>query len=258
MAKDIKPTFGPRLNLPGQTDMIPLLDNVLLAQQAEAEAARHAIGGNGPPDEPTAPDQGIEPVPPVEPEAVDPAALLPELEPSYANLNRMYSDVLGPRWHVHARERLGLGDERTFRRWRDGEGAPGREEMGKARDHLLTLAINALTAIGEAKLASPLVDLQAGRRSAAHERALEIHAKNMAVADAKKAVTAAKKAAAAAKEEARLARFEAWWKTDCARRAKVYAETMANPRFFVSLAKPPKAAPEAVSLAKPPRVAENA
>ena len=253
MARNIQPIFGPRIEHPDQTDMIPLLDDTLPAQQADDEAgdAQYAIGENGPPGEPDAPEQCIEPVPPVEPEALDPVAPLPELEPSYANLHAIYSSVFGPRWHVHAREWLGVNDERVIRRWRDGEGAPGEVEMGKARDQMLDIAIEALRAIGETDLASPLVALKAGRRKAADRRAIEIHARNVAFADAKKAVVAAK-------EEARLARHDAWWKAECAKGAKIAAETLANPRFFVSLAKPPKAAPEAVSLAKPPRVAENA
>ncbi|GJD87113.1 hypothetical protein BHAOGJBA_0613 [Methylobacterium hispanicum] len=219
MAKNVTTVFGPRIEHPDQTDMIPLLDAAILAQQAEA--ARHSIGANGPP--------------PDEPAPADPfTAPLPELEPTYANLDRMYSSVFGPLWHGKAREDIGVSDERIIRRWRDGEGAPGKEEMGKARDHLLEIAIKALVAIGETDLATPLVALKAGRRSAAQERAVKIHERNVAIADAKKA-------AALAKEDARLARFEAWWKTDCARRTKIAAETIASPRFFVSLARPPRA-----------------
>ena len=217
MARNIPPAFGPRIDHPDQQDMIPLLDDAIRAQQAEA--ARHSIGANGPPDEPAPPD-------PV-------AAPLPELEPTYVNLDRMYSPLFGPLWHGKASDELGLSDERTLRRWRDGEGAPGKEEMGKARDHLLDIAIRALTAIGETDLVTPLVALKAGRRSAAKERAVEIHARNLAVA-------AAKKAAAAAKEEAAKARIEALFRADAARRAKIRAETLADPRFFVSLAKSPK------------------
>lgn len=220
MKKNVPPVFGPRIEHPQQTDMIPLLDDIILAQQAEA--ARHSIGANGPPtDEPTPADPVIAP--------------LPGLEPTYATLDRMYSSIFGPLWHGKASGELGVSDERIIRRWRDGEGAPGEVEIGKARDHILDIAIKALVAIGETNFATPLVALKAGRRSAAKERAVEIHARNLAVA-------AAKKAAAAAKEDARLARFEAWWKTDCARRTKIAAETLASPRFFVSLSRSPRAA----------------
>ncbi|GJD87259.1 hypothetical protein BHAOGJBA_0759 [Methylobacterium hispanicum] len=219
MTKKVPPVFGPRIEHPKQTDMIPLLDNIILAQQVEA--ARHSIGANGPPtDEPIPADPVIAP--------------LPELDQTYANLDRMYSSVFGPLWHGKASGELGVSDERIIRRWRDGEGKPGEAEIGKARDHLLGIAIKALVAIGETDLATPLVALKAGRRSAAQERAVKIHERNLAVA-------AAKKAAAAAKEDARLARFEAWWKTDCARRTKIAAETIASPRFIVSLARPSRA-----------------
>lgn len=246
--------WSPRIEHPDQVELeVAIAEATARAEaKAAAEAARHAIGGNGaPPDEPTTPDQGIEPTPPVKPEAVDPVGLLPELEPTYSKLHAMYEPIFGHLWHGKAIGELGVETERTIRRWRNGEMAPGKEDMGKARDHMLDIAIKALMGIGETELAAPVIARREALQSAAAQRAVEMQAKNFAVADAKKAV-------AAAKEAARLARFEAWWKADGVRRAKIAAETVAHPRFFVSLAKPPKGAPEAVSLAKPPRVAENA
>lgn len=130
------PTFSPREDLPGQTDLIPSLD----ALAAEARAGARHNGG-----------------PPLAP------------EPSYETLARIGKPVFGDLWdgkiaaiiHQHPRQ---------MRRWRDGQGRPTRTAIGWAQEWARTTAEQLLRAAGEADLADAVAARNADLARQARKR----------------------------------------------------------------------------------------
>jgi hypothetical protein len=147
--------------------------------------------------------------------------------PSYAALAALFRPIYGKRWDGKVAEFLGESD-RTLRRWRCGQGGPTQRTMATARLHLLDMAVQCLTLIGRPDLAEAAIAHRAAKAPRAFARGWEIHVAN--------------RARAKARQEAEERDRAAQW-------ARIAAETRANPRHFVSLARLVSRPPQ------PPRLA---
>ena len=108
-----------------------------------------------------------------------------EMPPTYEALERIGKVVYGDHWEGKLAEDTGQRD-RTFRRFRSGEMATTPEAMAAARSWAIETAAGLLAAAGEEDLAGEVRAREQAMRLRNTDRALAVHAANMARAAAAK------------------------------------------------------------------------